>query len=109
MYKITNIETLGTEYTVANKEGKFLKNIRIIPHTEILDAALGPLNESFNGLSDYINQSIAVLAGNEDVNLHNIYWHAVEAEEPTLEEVIEYAIKHNYSIVITEQIEPALH
>ena len=109
MYKITNIETLGTEYTVANKDGKVLRNIQIIPHTEILDAALGACDESFLSLSDYIDKSLAVLAGNENIDPHSIYWHSTEEEELPLDEIIEYAIKHGYDIVILEHLDPVLH
>jgi hypothetical protein len=109
MYKITNIETLGTDYTVANKEGKVLKNIQIIPHTEILEAALGTCNESFSSLTDYIEKSRAVLAGNENIDPHSIYWHSTEEEEVPLDEIIEYAIKNGYDIVILEHLDPILH
>ena len=109
MYKITNIETLGTEYTVANKEGKVLKNIQIIPHTEILEAALGRCSEEFASLTDYIEKSRAVLAGNENIDPHSIYWHSTEEEEVPLDEIIEYAIKHGYDIVILEHLDPVIH
>jgi hypothetical protein len=109
MYKITNIETLGTEYTVATKEGKVLRNIQIIPHTEILDAALGQYNESFPHLTSYIEESRAVLAGNENIDPYSIFWFSTEEHEVPLDEVIEYAIKHGYSIVILEQLDPVLH
>ena len=46
MYKITNIETLGTDYTVANQDGKIIKHVQIIAHTDILNAALGTVPES---------------------------------------------------------------
>ena len=110
MYKITNIETLGTEYTVANKDGKILRNVQIIPHTEILEAALGAYNsDQFSSLSEYIEKSKAVLEGNEDLSQHSIYWHSTEDEEIVLEDIIEYAIKNNYDIVILEHLEPSLN
>ena len=109
MYKITNIETLGTEYTVANKDGKVLRNVQIIPHTEILEAALGPCTHEFSSLTDYIEKSRAVLAGNENMDPYSIYWHSTEDEEVPLEEIIEYAIKHGYSTVILEHLDPVLH
>jgi len=105
MYKITNIETLGTEYTVATKEGKVLRNVQIIPHTEILEAALGTCNETFSSLSDYIEQSLAVLAGNENVDPYRIYWYSTTEEEIPLNEIIEYVVKHGYDIVILEHLE----
>lgn len=106
MYKITNIETLGTDYAVANQNGKILKNIRIVPHTEILEAALGPYTEEFGDITSYLTKSIAVLEGNEDLSPYNIYWHSTEDEEVVLSEVIEYAIKHGYDIIILEHLDP---
>lgn len=109
MYKITNIETLGTEYTVANKEGQVLRNIQIISHTEILEAALGPCSSEFSSLTDYIDKSRAVLDGNENIDPYSIYWHSTVDEEVPLEDIIEYAIKHGYDIVILEHLDPVMH
>ena len=109
MYKITNIETLGTEYTVATKEGEIIRNIQIIPYTEILEAALGACNETFSNLSDYIQKSLAVLAGNENIDPYSIYWHSTEEDELPLDEIIEHAIKYDYNIVILEHLDPVLH
>lgn len=106
MYKITNIDTLGTEYTVANQEGKVIKNIRIIQDTEILDAAGGEYTFE-NSLEEYMTKAVSLLEGNEDMNPYSIYWYATEEDTVILSEVIEYAIKHGYDIIIMEQLEPA--
>lgn len=109
MYKITNIETLGTEYSVADNKGNVIKNVQIIPHTEILDAALGEYDETFDSLSSYITESIAVLAGNENIRPLSIYWHATEDEDVVLADIIEYAVKYDYDVIILEHIDPSLH
>jgi len=109
MYKLTNIETLGTEYTVANHEGKVIKHIQIIPHTEILEAALGSFNEKFDSLESYLEKSISVLEGNEDIDPNTVFWYSTEDEEVQLGEIIEYAVKHGYDIIIMEHLEPAEH
>lgn len=106
MYKITNIETLGTDYSVANQHGKILQNIKIIPHTEILEAALGEYDEEHGTMSEYIEKSLALLEGNENMNFYNIYWYSTEDSEVVLSEVIEYAIKYGYDTVIVEHLEP---
>lgn len=106
MYKITNIDTLGTDYTVANQDGKVIKNIQIIPHTEILEAALGPYNDSFGDIKTYLEKSIAVLEGNEDINMSRVYWYSTEDNEVVLSEVIEYAINNGYDKVILEHLDP---
>jgi hypothetical protein len=105
MYKITNIDTLGTDYTVANRDGKIIKNVKIIQHTDILNAALGVYNDSFESISAYLEKSVAVLAGNEDINMHDVYWHATSDEEVELSAIIEYAVKHGYDTVIMEHLE----
>lgn len=104
MYKITNIETLGTDYTVANQEGKILKNIRIIEHTEILEAAMGEY--AGGSITEYLDKSIALLEGNEDLNPYSVYWHSTEGDEVVLAEVIEHAVKHGYDTVILEHLDP---
>ena len=109
MYKITNIETLGTDYTVANQDGKIIKHIQVIPHSEILAAALGPYTESFGSISSYLEKSIAVLEGNEDIDPNTVYWHSTEDKEVALGDIIEYAVKHGYDIDILEHIDPVVH
>lgn len=106
MYKITNIETLGTDYTVTNKEGKILKNIRIIPHTEILEASMGIYNEETDDIQTYLENSVAVLEGNENIKPYSVYWHMTASTEVVLTEIIEYAIKNGYDIIILEYVDP---
>ena len=106
MYKITNIETLGTYYTVANQDGKIIKRVQIIPHTEILEAALGQYTESHGSISSYLEKSIAVLEGFENIDPYSVYWHTTESEEIVLDDIIEYAVKFNYDIIILEHLDP---
>jgi len=109
MYKMTNIETLGTNYTVANTEGKVIKDIQIISHTEILEASLGPYTDSFDNMSAYLEKSIAMLEGNDEIDPNKIYWYSTEDEEVPLNDVIEHAVKYGYDVVILEHLEPVLH
>lgn len=106
MYKITNIDTLGTEYTVADTNGKIIRTIQVIPHTEILEAALGEFTSEFGTVSSYLEKSIAVLAGNEGISPYSIYWYSTEGDDVILSEIIEYAIKHGYDKIILEHLEP---
>lgn len=106
MYKITNIDTLGTDYTVADQNGKVIKNIQIIPHTEILEAALGEYNDSFGSIKNYLEKSIAVLEGNEDIDINKVYWYSTEDDEVALAEIIEYAINNGYDKIILEHLDP---
>ncbi len=106
MYKITNIETLGTDYTVTNQEGNVIKHIQVVPHTEILDAALGEYTDLFENMSSYLEKSVAVLEGNENIDWTKVYWHSTTDEEVSLADIIEYAVKFGYDIVIMEHLEP---
>lgn len=105
MYKMTNIDTLGTDYTVADQTGKVIKNVQIIPHTEILEAALGPYNDSFGNIKNYLEKSIAVLEGNEDIDISRVYWYSTEDDEVVLSEIIEYAINNGYDKIILEHLD----
>lgn len=105
MYKITRIEDLGSDYTVADQNGKIIKTIQIIPHTEILEAALGSYNETFSSIQDYLDKSIAVLEGFEDVDPLRTLWFATTEEEVVLADVIQYAITHGYDRIILEHLE----
>lgn len=104
MYKITNIESLGTDYTVADRNGKIIKTIQVIPHDEILDAALGVWTEGDN-IEEYLKKSIAVLEGFEDIQSNTTLWYATNDENVKLSEVFEYAIKNGYDRIILELLE----
>jgi hypothetical protein len=105
MYKITNIESLGTDYTVADSNGKVIDTIQVIPHTEILEAALGEYtSDIFDNISSYLEKSISVLEGNEAINPHRVLWYSTTKDEIVLAEVIEYAIKHGYDKIILEHL-----
>jgi hypothetical protein len=106
MYKITNIELLGTDYTVADAKGNVIKTIQIVPATEILDTALGEYNtKDFTSYSDYINKSIATLTGFETVEPTKTLWFATSNDEVVLAELIEYAVKNGYDKIILEHLE----
>ena len=103
---ITDIQTLGTDYTVVNKKGDIIKNIQIIPHTEILEAAMGPYSEEeFGDFSTYLEKSIGVLSGFDDIDPNRVLWLASEETDVVLSDVVEYAIKHGYDKVILELLE----
>lgn len=109
MYNITDILSLGTDYTVANQNGDIIKNIQILTQTEILDAALGPyVEEEFSSYEEYLRESIAVLSGFDDVDPTKILWYASDEEEVVLSEVIKYAILNGYDRIILEHLETDL-
>ena len=106
MIKITDIQTLGTDYTVADQKGNIIRTVQVIPHTEILDAALGVYDEKVHGsYSQYLENSIAVLVGFEEIDPYKIYWYSTHDEEVVLADIIEYAIKHGYDKIILEHLD----
>ena len=105
MYKITNIEQLGTNYTVADAEGKIIKTIQIIPQTEILDSALGIYTEEFGSFTEYLEKSIAVMTGFDQVDPKKILWYATHDDEVILADIIEYAVRWGYDRIILEHLE----
>jgi len=105
MYKITNIDSLGTDYTVSDQSGKVIKVVQVIPHTEILEAALGKYTEEFGTLQSYMEKSTAVLAGFDNVDPNTILWYATTDDEVVLSELIENAISNGYDKIILEHLE----
>ncbi len=105
MYNITDISTLGKSYSIVDKDEKFIKAIRIIPHTEILNAALGEFDESFVSMGDYLEESIATLSGYDAIDPDKIYWLTTENETVPLEDILETAIVNDYDVIILEKID----
>ncbi len=105
MYKITNIELLGTDYTVTDIEGNIIKTIQIIPQTEILESALGEYTSEFSSFTDYLDKSIATMTGFDNIDPNKILWYATHEEEVVLSELIEYAVKNGYDKIILEHLE----
>jgi hypothetical protein len=105
MFKITNIESLGTDYTVVDQNGTLVKKIQIIPHEEILEAALGPyIEETFGSYAAYLEKSVSVLSGFENLNPHSVLWYSTAADV-NLQELIQYAATHRYDKIILEHRE----
>lgn len=108
MYKITNIESLGTTYTVQDQSGKVIQTIQVIPQTDILKAALGPYTDAFDSIESYLEKSIAVLEGFEQVDLYTTLWYATSEDETKLKDLVEYAIQNGYDKIILEKLDTTL-
>jgi hypothetical protein len=104
MYKITNIDELGSKYTAQDRYGKLIKSIQVIPHKEILEASKGFWDQDI-GLTKYLKESVAMLAGFEDIDPYTTLWHATSDVEIDLASIIAYAVKHGYDRVILEHLE----
>lgn len=108
MFKITDILSLGSDYTISDPDGQIINTIQVIPLTELLDATLGPYTEEFGTYDNYMEKSIATLSGFDDVDPTKVLWYATEEDEVALAELIEYAIKHDYNRIILEHLEEIL-
>lgn len=105
MYKITDILSLGTEYTVSDQNGKVIKSIQVIPATDILNAALGSYTTDFDSVQTYLDKSIAVLSGFDSIDPNKILWFSTTEEEVVLSELLEFAVRNDYDKIILEYLE----
>lgn len=105
MYKMTNIETLGTEYNVSGKNGKIIRVVQLITANEILTATLGPYNEDFSSMKEYLEKSIELLSGFEKVDYLRTLWFATYDDDIDLTNLIQYAINNGYEKIIVEHLE----
>lgn len=106
MYKTTDILSLGTEYTVADRNGNIIRTIQVIPHTEILEAASGAYDPEQHGtISEYLEKSIATLTGFDGIDPNKVLWHTTLDEEIILSEIIEFAIHNGYDKIILEHLD----
>lgn len=105
MYNITDITSLGSDYTVADLNGNVISTVQVIPMTEILAVSAGPYTEEFGNYTTYIEKSIAVLSGFDKIDMNKVLWYATSDEEIALSEVIEYAVKNGYDKIILEHLE----
>lgn len=105
MYKITDIASLGTEYTVSDSTGKVVGALQIVNYKEILAAMPGEYSESEHGsFSNYIETALTMLSGFEEVDPNRVLWYPSLTEEVDLTSIIEYAIKHGYDKVVLEHL-----
>lgn len=103
MYKITDIPGLGQEYSISNSNGEVIQTVQVVTQDDILSAALGPFTDEFSSYTDYLEKSISVLSGFEEMN--NVLWYATHDEEVVLADVIEFAMNNNYTKIILEHLE----
>ena len=105
MFNTTDILSLGTEYTVADQQGNIIKTIQVIPHSDILDAAIGFYSFEQGSFSEYLENSIAELSGFEDVDPNRVLWYSTYDEEIVLSEIIEFAVQNGYDKIILEHLD----
>jgi hypothetical protein len=102
---MTDVASLGKEYTVADESRKFIKNIQIIPYEEILNATVGPYNETeFKSFKDYLKKSTSALTGFEKIDPLKVLWYTTPEDTFPLMDIVEYAIEYGYDRVILEHL-----
>jgi len=105
MFKVTDILSLGEDYTVTGPDGTVISTIQVIPLTEILSSALGPYTDEFGSYENYLSKSIASFSGLDDVDPTRVLWHATTEDEVLVADIIEYALKHGYDKIILEHLD----
>lgn len=105
MFKITDVLSLGEDYTVSDSQGNEITKIQVIPLTEIMAASLGPYTEDFGSVQNYLEKSIATFTGLNDIDPTRVLWYATTEDEVALSELIEYATKHGYDRIILEHLD----
>lgn len=105
MFNTTDILSLGTEYTVADQKGNIIKTIQVIPHTDILEAAIGEYSPEHGTYSEYLEKSISAFTGFDGIDPNKVLWFSTTDEEVILSEIIEFAIQNGYDKIILEHLE----
>jgi hypothetical protein len=105
MYKITDVLTLGEDYTVSDSAGNVLSKIQVIPLTELMSALPGAYTEDLGSVQHYLEKSIASLTGLDDIDPTRVLWYATTEDEVALSDLIEYATKNGYDRIILEHLD----
>lgn len=101
----TNVCTLGSVYTVSDRNGNVLNTVQVISHKDILNAACGEFTAEFKSIKDYLDQSIAALSGFENIDPYKVLWFSTKAEEVVLADIISLALQNGYDKIIVEHLE----
>lgn len=105
MYEITDLLSLGNDYTVSNPDGTIIGSVQVVTQSEILEAALGPYTEEFGSIKSYLDKSIAVLSGFDEIDPDSVLWYSTYDDEVIISDVIEFAINNGYDRIILEHME----
>jgi hypothetical protein len=106
MDNVTDIQSLGTLYTLADRKGNIKGQIQVIPQHEILDSSIGPYDSLVHGSYDeYLAESLLDFSGFEDVDPLKVLWYPTYDDEVVLSEILEYAVKHGYNKIILEYLD----
>lgn len=102
---MTDIKTLGTEYTVTQPGTNFLKTIQIIQFDEILEAGVGFFDNDADTYESYIKDSSDMFSGCENIDPHKVLWFATSDEEVALSAIISHAITNGYDTIVLEHLD----
>lgn len=105
MAKTIDINTLGTEYIISDPEGTVVKTIRIFLMDDILDAGIGAFIPTSDNMSEYLEKSIKAFTGFDGDSSTKVLWYSTFDSEVSIQEVLEYAIIHDYDKVVLEHLD----
>lgn len=106
MYKITDVQTLGAEYTVVDKHGNVIDKVQVMSQDDILEATMGLYSEEQHGsFSEYLEKSRQLLSNYDSIDQHRILWYSTTDHEVKIATIVEYAIHNGYNKIILEYIE----
>ena len=105
MSNITDLLSLGEDYTVTDPNGNVINVIQIITMAELLSAGIGPYNEdTHRDYGSYLKESIERFSGFGDINPNKVLWYSTYNKEVGLSSLIEYAILNGYDKIILEYL-----
>lgn len=110
MFNTTDIRSLGTTFTITDEGGTPIKTMQVISALEIIDAALGEYDETYENYDDYLEQSIDCLSGFSTDPYRTLWWKcegasrfATEDVEINIPKAFEYALKYGYNVIVLEE------
>jgi len=105
MFKITDLRTLGDEFSVFDKkQEKIIGVVQIIEYEELLNCIQGRYDEFLHGsMEEYLKDNIKTLSGFIK-DRSKIMWHLCDEADYDNYEVINKAIDNGYTIIVLEFI-----
>lgn len=112
MHELHDVQTLGVIYTITDDVGKELGKVQVLFPHEITDVAFGEYNDTFIDYRDYLIQSKECFSGQDEDQLYRTLWwcrtcYTDKERDHDLLQAFEYAIQHNYTTIIIEDIVPS--
>lgn len=102
---VTDISTLGVDYTVVDRSGKPVRTIKVIDHDEILNATAGIYTSAHGTYTEYLEKCATKLSGTENIDFTRIMWSVTSDPDMQISNVIKFAVKNGYSVIVLEVVD----